>query len=584
MDCAEGKPLAVSLVQGNVPQALKFDPQFREKTFAIYAELVESSRGRLIVLPESAYPMFSDEVPDAVIHHLIRTASARRGDVLLGLFTAEAPAPGSTETRYFNTVVALGESDLQVYRKRHLVPFGETIPAKAVLGWFIRNVLAIPLADQTPGAAQQPPFTVAGTRVAVNICYEDAFGSELIDGARAAGFLVNMTNDAWYGRSIAAYQHNQIAAMRALELGRPMLRATNTGITSVIAHTGRVLAELPWFTRGVLEVTIDGARVRRPTSASAMAPRWRSPRTRRARCVERTPAHLTLQPRARTGRSSDDRKATHRRWNLPAARQQRCGFDNPVKSRPLRHPHGLDADVPADRSRASAVLGQAGLRVAAALRHGSGRGHIAHGDVPARARSRAVARRVCAAVAPAEGRALRREPEPHAALLPVPGGAEAVAADILDLYLGSLDGARLRPAKNDVRFVEDDWENPTLGAWGLGWEVWLNGMEMTQFTYFQQVGGLDCNPITGEITYGLERLAMYLQGKDNVFDLVWTTSKDDGVERVLTYGDVYHQNEVEQSTYNFEHRTRRSCSSCSRSSKARRSACSKRSCRCPATR
>ena len=254
----EGKPLAVSLVQGNVPQALKFDPQFREKTFAIYAELVESSRGRLIVLPESAYPMFSDEVPDAVIHHLIRTASARRGDVLLGLFTAEAPAPGTTEPRYFNTVVALGESDLQVYRKRHLMPFGETIPGKAVFGWFIRNVLAIPLADQTPGAAQQPPFAVAGRRVAVNICYEDAFGSELIDGARAAGFLVNVTNDAWYGRSIAAYQHNQIAAMRALELGRPMLRATNTGITSAIAHTGRVVAELPWFSRGVLEVTIDG--------------------------------------------------------------------------------------------------------------------------------------------------------------------------------------------------------------------------------------------------------------------------------------------------------------------------------------
>jgi len=254
----EGKPLAVSLVQGNVPQALKFDPKFREKTFAIYAELVESSRGRLIVLPESAYPMFSDEVPDAVILHLIRTAGARRGDVLLGLFTAEAPAPGSAEPRYFNTVVGLGESDVQLYRKRHLVPFGETIPAKAVLGWFIRNVLAIPLADQTPGAARQPPFAVAGTRVAVNICYEDAFGSELIDGARAAGLLVNVTNDAWYGRSIAAFQHNQIAAMRALELGRPMLRATNTGITSVIAHTGRVVAELPWFTRGVLEVTIDG--------------------------------------------------------------------------------------------------------------------------------------------------------------------------------------------------------------------------------------------------------------------------------------------------------------------------------------
>jgi glycyl-tRNA synthetase alpha chain len=124
--------------------------------------------------------------------------------------------------------------------------------------------------------------------------------------------------------------------------------------------------------------------------------------------------------------------------------------------------------------------------------------------------------------------------------------------DILDLYLGSLTALGLDLTRNDVRFVEDDWENPTLGAWGLGWEVWLNGMEITQFTYFQQVGGLDCDPITGEITYGLERLAMYLQGKENVFDLVWTSSKRDGVEHDLTYGDVYLQNEIEQSTYNFE--------------------------------
>ncbi len=116
--------------------------------------------------------------------------------------------------------------------------------------------------------------------------------------------------------------------------------------------------------------------------------------------------------------------------------------------------------------------------------------------------------------------------------------------DIQDLYLDSLRALGLDLARHDVRFVEDDWENPTLGAWGLGWEVWLNGMEVTQFTYFQQVGGLDCNPITGEITYGLERLAMYLQGRENVFDLAWTGG--------LTYGDVYHQTEVEQSTYNFE--------------------------------
>ena len=129
--------------------------------------------------------------------------------------------------------------------------------------------------------------------------------------------------------------------------------------------------------------------------------------------------------------------------------------------------------------------------------------------------------------------------------------------NILDLYLGSLETLGFDLQKNDVRFVEDDWENPTLGAWGLGWEVWMNGMEITQFTYFQQVGGLDCKPITGEITYGLERLAMYLQGKDNVYDLVWTEREERGrgvvTQRVLTYGDVYHQNEVEQSTYNFEH-------------------------------
>jgi glycyl-tRNA synthetase alpha chain len=117
--------------------------------------------------------------------------------------------------------------------------------------------------------------------------------------------------------------------------------------------------------------------------------------------------------------------------------------------------------------------------------------------------------------------------------------------NILELYLGSLEALGFDLKQNDVRFVEDDWENPTLGAWGLGWEVWMNGMEVTQFTYFQQVGGIDCKPITGEITYGIERLAMYLQGVENVFDLTWKGG--------LTYGDVYHQNEVEQSAYNFEH-------------------------------
>jgi len=120
--------------------------------------------------------------------------------------------------------------------------------------------------------------------------------------------------------------------------------------------------------------------------------------------------------------------------------------------------------------------------------------------------------------------------------------------DIQERYLDSLRAVGIDPEVHDIRFVEDNWESPTLGAWGLGWEVWLNGMEVTQFTYFQQVGGLECRPVMGEITYGSERLAMYLQGVDNVFDLVWTETGG----RKVTYGEVFHQNEVEQSRYNFE--------------------------------
>lgn len=121
--------------------------------------------------------------------------------------------------------------------------------------------------------------------------------------------------------------------------------------------------------------------------------------------------------------------------------------------------------------------------------------------------------------------------------------------NIQELYLGSLKMLGIDPLVHDIRFVEDNWESPTLGAWGLGWEVWLNGMEITQFTYFQQAGGLECYPVTGEITYGLERIAMYLQGVSSIYDLVWTKNETGTV----TYGDVFHQNEVEMSTYNFEH-------------------------------
>jgi len=253
-----GEPVAVSLVQGNIPQDLKFEAAYRDKTLSTYAELVGQAKGRLIVLPESALPMFADEVPAEYVAQLRKLVQEHGGDLLLGLFFFEPRGPGEDEDHYFNSVVSIGMAATQRYRKRHLVPFGETIPAKPLVGWLIRSVLHIPLADQTPGPADQAPFAVVGEQVAVNICYEDAFGSELIHALPEATLLVNVTNDAWYGRSLAAEQHEQIAAMRAVETSRPMLRATNTGITSIIDHRGQEVARLPWFTRGILEGTIAG--------------------------------------------------------------------------------------------------------------------------------------------------------------------------------------------------------------------------------------------------------------------------------------------------------------------------------------
>ena len=253
-----GEPLAVSLVQGNVAQDLKFDADFTARTFELYADLVESSRGRLVVLPESAFPVLADEVPDAVLLRIIATVVPRKGDAIIGLFTTEPSLEPGGPPRYFNSVVSVGTAPPQLYRKRHLVPFGETIPLEPVVGWFIRRILAIPIGSQARGDPNPPPLALAGERIAVDICYEDAFGAEIRTTVREATLLVNVTNDAWYGRSLAALQHNQIAAMRALESGRPLLRATNTGITSAIGHDGREIARLPWFTRGVLEVEVVG--------------------------------------------------------------------------------------------------------------------------------------------------------------------------------------------------------------------------------------------------------------------------------------------------------------------------------------
>jgi apolipoprotein N-acyltransferase len=244
-----GEPLAVSLVQGNIPQELKFVDGRYESTLTTYARLVERSTGRLIVLPEIAIPRFLHEVAPEYVERLKRTAAARDGDVLVGAPVLEG------DRRYYNAVVSLGASPTQGYAKSHLVPFGEFVPPG--FGWIV-SVLTIPLSDFARGSASQQPLRLAGQRVAPNICYEDAFGTEIIRQLPEATLLVNVSNVAWFGDSLAPAQHLRIARMRSIETGRTMLRATNTGVTAIVDPRGAVVARLPSFTEGVLEGRVQG--------------------------------------------------------------------------------------------------------------------------------------------------------------------------------------------------------------------------------------------------------------------------------------------------------------------------------------
>ncbi len=241
--------LSVSLLQGNVPQSLKFDPARYARTLETYSRLAEESRARLIVLPETAVPRFLDLVERPFIERLRAAAARNGGDLLLG--APLRPAPGI----YYNSVVSLGVSPPGRYDKVHLVPFGEFVPPG--FGWIVR-VLSIPLSDFSRGRADQRPLLAAGERIAVNICYEDAYGAEIIRQLPEATLLVNVSNVAWFGDSLAPAQHLQIARMRALEAARAYLTATNTGITAAIGADGAVLARLPQFTEGRLEVEVRG--------------------------------------------------------------------------------------------------------------------------------------------------------------------------------------------------------------------------------------------------------------------------------------------------------------------------------------
>jgi len=227
---------------------MKFRPERAPKILDTYAQLAEGTSARLIVFPETALPAFFDRIHPAYIARLEAAARRNDGDLLLGV-------PYRQGDEYYNSVLTLGVSPNQAYHKVHLVPFGEFIPPG--WGWILRW-LSIPLSDFNRGAPGQPPLAVAGQRVALNICYEDAFGDEIAQRAPEATLLINVSNVAWFGDSLAPAQHLHMARLRAIETGRQYLTATNTGITAAIDRDGRVLKRLPQFTEARLEVTAQG--------------------------------------------------------------------------------------------------------------------------------------------------------------------------------------------------------------------------------------------------------------------------------------------------------------------------------------
>ncbi|MES2561633.1 MAG: apolipoprotein N-acyltransferase [Pseudomonadota bacterium] len=246
-----GEPTTVTLLQGNIAQDIKWTAEGLRTTLLRYRDMVLASRAKLIVFPETAIPLFLRDIPQDYLDELADHARDNGGNVLLGV------PERAGESDYYNSVISLGASTKQVYRKSHLVPFGEFIPLRPLLGWIV-SVLAIPLQDFSRGSQMQQPLALGSQRVAVNICYEDAFGEEIIRQLPAATLLANVSNVAWFGRSVAPSQHLQISQARALETGRYMIRATNTGMTGVIDERGRVLHLAAQFETAAVTASVQG--------------------------------------------------------------------------------------------------------------------------------------------------------------------------------------------------------------------------------------------------------------------------------------------------------------------------------------
>ncbi|WP_269533721.1 apolipoprotein N-acyltransferase [Chitinimonas sp. BJYL2] len=249
----EGKPLKVALLQGAIPQNRKWGIDDLIYNLRTYYKLVYEAKADLLVLPETAFPIFLHDVPEDYLDSLLALARQQQADLITGV-----PRLDAESQRYYNGAVLLTDPRRPANYKAHLVPFGEYVPLRPLVQWVYDNILNMPLADFSPGAEVQKPLRVRDQRIAANICYEDLFGEELLPNARQATLLLNLSNLAWFDGSVALAQHGQISQARALETGRPMLRATNSGTTAVIDAHGNYLARLPEREVGILYATVQG--------------------------------------------------------------------------------------------------------------------------------------------------------------------------------------------------------------------------------------------------------------------------------------------------------------------------------------
>jgi apolipoprotein N-acyltransferase len=289
----DGEPISATVVQGNVEQAIKWDPNGLLPTLQVYLELTREHLGDdLIVWPETAIPDFLHQVQRSLIEPLSETARESGTEIVIGVPIME------TSERYYNGLISIGSADDQ-YHKRHLVPFGEFLPLKAqlrpLIDWF-----EVPMSDFSRGSAARPLLQVGEHLVGVSICYEDVFPEEVRQALPDAAYLINVSNDAWFGDSLAPHQHLEFARLRALENGRPLVRATNTGISAIIDHRGHVVGSIPSFVRGTLTAEIQPRAGMTPFSRVGNRP------TLLAACLMLV-AVLLVRPRAGPGRSNRPR-------------------------------------------------------------------------------------------------------------------------------------------------------------------------------------------------------------------------------------------------------------------------------------